>query len=119
MRKIRLHKTAHDRLAARFASDLNESQHEAAIAPDGFNLILAGPGSGKTRVITYRVAYLVAQVVRPAAVGVEIVEMLVQPLRKQPRDHVEILVVMRRQPARVALGFFDAASSRREMARDF
>ena len=61
MRKIRLKKSVDDRLAAHFASDLNKAQHEAATAPDGFNLILAGPGSGKTRVITYRVAYLIAR----------------------------------------------------------
>lgn len=61
MRKIKLQKAGDDRLAARFAADLNEAQHAAATAPDGYNLILAGPGSGKTRVITYRVAYLIAK----------------------------------------------------------
>ena len=62
---------------------------------------------------------LVAQIVRPAAVGVEIIEMLVQPLREQPRDHVEVLVVMRREPARIALGFGGAAAFGGKMARDF
>ncbi len=61
MRKIRLQKAVDERLAAHFAADLNRAQHEAATAPDGYNLILAGPGSGKTRVITYRVAYLIAR----------------------------------------------------------
>jgi DNA helicase-2/ATP-dependent DNA helicase PcrA len=61
MRKIRLQKSANDQLAARFASDLNPAQHAASTAPDGYNLILAGPGSGKTRVIIYRVAYLIAR----------------------------------------------------------
>ena len=47
-------------MSEQFRRDLNDSQHAAATAPDGYNLILAGPGSGKTRVITYRVAYLIA-----------------------------------------------------------
>src|SRR4051794_14515908 len=61
MRKIRLQKAGDEKLASRFAADLNEAQHAAATAPDGYNLILAGPGSGKTRVITYRVAYFIAR----------------------------------------------------------
>ena len=52
-----------------------------------------------------RVADLVAQVVGPAAEGVHVVEVLVQPARKQERHHVEVLVVARGQPARVFLGF--------------
>jgi DNA helicase-2/ATP-dependent DNA helicase PcrA len=59
MAKTRQYKSAVGRLDERLARDLNESQLAAATAPDGYNLILAGPGSGKTRVITYRVAYLI------------------------------------------------------------
>lgn len=41
-----------------YLNDLNESQKEAVINADGPSLIIAGAGSGKTRVLTYRIVHL-------------------------------------------------------------
>ena len=51
-----------------FRAQLNDEQFAAVTAEPGPLLVLAGAGSGKTRTLTYRVAYLLSQGVRPSEI---------------------------------------------------
>ena len=48
-----------------FLDELNESQLQAVLYNDGPSLVIAGAGAGKTRVLTYKIAYLLEQGMKP------------------------------------------------------
>jgi DNA helicase-2/ATP-dependent DNA helicase PcrA len=51
-----------------FLKDLNDVQREAVVNYNGASLIIAGAGSGKTRVLTYRIAYLLTEGITPGSI---------------------------------------------------
>lgn len=51
-----------------FLNELNPVQQEAVVFNDGPSLVIAGAGSGKTRVLTYKIAYLLQQGFHPRSI---------------------------------------------------
>jgi DNA helicase-2/ATP-dependent DNA helicase PcrA len=87
---------------------LNEQQLAAVTAPDGPVLVLAGPGSGKTRVLTHRIAWLVQE--RGVPPWRILAMTFTNKAAREMRQRVEALLGMNLKGAR--LGTFHAVCAR-------
>ncbi len=89
---------------------LNETQREAVARIDGPLLILAGPGSGKTRVVTHRIAHMIEQGISPRQI---LALTFTNKAASEMRNRVESLV----PGSRVSVGTFHRFGVR--MLREF
>ena len=67
-RNYTLHSTHEPTHRIDYKAELNEQQYAAVVSPPGQALVIAGAGSGKTRTLTYRVAWLLDNGIQPESI---------------------------------------------------
>lgn len=89
--------------------ELNKEQQQAAKIKNGPVLVLAGAGSGKTRVLTHRVAYLISQGVNPALI---LAVTFTNKAANEMKERVQKLIRGQQLPAFPTLGTFHSICAR-------
>ena len=92
-----------------FAKELNDQQLAAATSSFQHNLVLAGAGSGKTRTIIYRVAYLLSQNVQPESI---LLVTFTNKAAREMTERVETLLSNDQPSAKVWSGTFHSIAHR-------
>lgn len=91
-----------------FTEDLNQPQCEAVMYNEGPSLIIAGAGSGKTRVLTYKVAYLLHLGLAPHQI---LALTFTNKAAREMRERIALMVDAE-QAKRLAMGTFHSVFAR-------
>ncbi len=106
-RRFVLPQRAHAGVEIDFERDLNSQQFAVVSSGEGPKLVIAGAGSGKTRTLTYRVAYLLDQGARPDSI------LLVTFTNKAAREMLSrVAEITRLEPHRLWGGTFHSVGAR-------
>ncbi len=94
-------------LSTNYLDELNPVQREAATCIDGPTMVIAGPGSGKTRVLSYRIAHMIHVGIEPGQI---MALTFTNKAAREMKDRIETLVGTKAQ--RVWAGTFHSIFAR-------
>lgn len=94
-------------LSTNYLDELNPVQRQAASCIEGPAMVIAGPGSGKTRVLTYRIAHMIHEGIPPGQI---MALTFTNKAAREMKDRIEVLVGSKAQ--RVWAGTFHSIFAR-------